>query len=870
MSRLLARASRRHFLRHPWQIALSVLGVALGVAVVVSVDLAASSAQRAFEVGYEAVAGRATHQVVGGPAGLPEGLYRDLRLAGVRSIAPVIEELVTLLPDDPGTPDDRSPGEADADGASPRGRRTLHLLGLDPFAERPFRPYLGRALGGGGATLGPFLTEPGTALLAAPTATELGLVPGDRFRVGVGSGEARLRLLGTFEPASGAGREAVLDLLLVDLATAQELLGMRGLLSRVDVVADDSAAAALAAALPEGASLVRSASRSRSAEQMTRAFRLNLRALSLLALLCGAFLIYNTMTFSVVERRRLIGLLRAVGVTRRQVLLRVLWEAAGVGLLGSAIGVAGGAALGRGLVELVSRTINDLYFSVAVRGVELAPAALAKGLVLGVVATLVATLPAAREATMAPPRATLSRSELEERARAAVPRSTLAALALLALGGVVMVVSGRSIVTAFAGLFAILVGCALLVPLATVALSRALTPLAGRATGLVGRLAVGGVVANLSRTGVAIAALTMALAVTVGVGLMIGSFRSTVERWLDLSLPADLYLSLGSSPGASLLDSRRTLDLGLPERLAAVPGVARVNRLLRVGVRSDDGERVDLLALGIDERSYGAFDFRVGDPSSAWPAFRRGEALLVSEPFAFRTGIGVGDELVLGSPRGPVRLPLAGVFYDYASDRGTAVVDYARYVELWGDERLTALSIFALPGVDGVALEAEVERVAAASGRVQVRSSGTLRRDSLEVFDRTFRITSVLRLLAVGVAFIGVLSAFMALELERSRELGVLRALGVTRGQLRWLVAVQTGFMGLVAGLLSVPVGLVMAGLMIYVINRRSFGWTMPLDGSPWVLLQAVVLAVVAALAAGLYPGARMARVSPAEALREE
>lgn len=864
MSRLLARASRRHLLRHPWQIALSVLGVALGVAVVVSVDLAAASAQRAFEIGYQAVAGRASHQVVGGPGGLPEEVYTELRLGGLRRSAPVVEDLVSFA--GRGVEE----GAAAAGAAGGAGRRTLLLLGLDPFAEEPFRPYLGRAFTAGGAGLGDFLTRPGAAVLASPTARELGLDSGDTFRVVVGTEERRLHLVATVEPSPGPEREAVLDLLVVDLATAQELLGAPGVLSRIDLIADDARAAALAAGLPAGVEIVRAAARSRSAEQMTSAFRLNLRALSLLALLCGAFLIYNTMTFSVVERRRLIGLLRAIGVTRAQVLSRILREAAAVGVAGSLLGVAAGALLGRGLVELVGRTLNDLYFSVAVRGVALDPWILVKGLVLGVTATLVATGPAAREATSAPPRSTLSRSELEERSRAAIPRSTATALVLLALGGALLAFSGHGLAASFAGLFAVLVGCALLVPLATVTASRALAPVAARWGGAVGRLAVSGVAANLSRTGVAIAALTMAVAVTVGVGLMIGSFRSTVERWLALSLPADLYVSLGASPGNRLVDSRRTLDLELPERLEALAGVVRVNRLLRVGVRRSGGDRIELLALGIDERSYGAFDFASGDPATAWPAFRRGEAVLVSEPFSFRTGLGVGDELVLDSPRGAVRLPVAGVFYDYASDLGTAVVDYDRYVATWDDRRLTALSIFARPAADPVALEAEVEGIAAAGGRLLVRSSGTLRRDSLEVFDRTFRITSVLRLLAVGVAFIGVLSAFMALELERARELGILRALGLTRRQLAGLVTTQTGFMGLVAGLLSMPVGIVMAALMIYVINRRSFGWTMPLELEPAVLVQALALGLVAALVAGLYPGSRMARVPPSEALREE
>lgn len=861
----LARSSRRWLGRHPAQTALAVLGVALGVAVVVSVDVATGSARRAFTLSTEAVTGRATHQVVGGPSGLPETLFRALTVeAGVEPAAPVVEGAVTV------------------EGGQAAGGRSLQLLGLDPFSEGPFRTDLDVFTGpgsseraAGGVDLGAFLTRPGAALVSASTAAELGAAPGDRLPL-AGGGE--LLLIGVLTPRE-EGRGGALDgLAITDLATAQELTGQLGRLTRIDLRAPRGAAgeaylARVRSVLPPGARILEAAARGRSTEAMTRAFRLNLQALSLLALICGLFLIYNTSSFSVVQRRTLLGTLRALGVTRRQVLALVLGEAALVALAGTALGLAGGVLLGQGLVGMVTRTINDLYFRLEVRQLAVPAWSLIKGLVLGLGAPLLAALAPAREAATAPPRAVLQRSELEGRAHRALPRAAAAGLALALVGGLLLAVTPR-LVASFAGLFAVLLGLALLTPAATVGMMVPATPLMGRFFGILGRMAARGVVASLSRTAVALAALAVAVSVTVGVGLMIGSFRQTVERWLGSTLQADLYLApAGGSAGFG--DAR--LDADLPARLAAVPGVARVSSVRRVELEAPapgpagrvEVERTRLLALDLDARSYPGFDLRRGDPREVWPAFQEGGAVIVSEVFAYRRGVGVGASLPLPTDRGERSFPIAGVYTDYASDQGLVLMSRRTYERWFDDRRLSALSVF----VDRPEEPGRVDEVAAAlhrRGPWTVRSNRALRESSLAIFDRTFLITGVLRLLAGLVAFIGVLSALMALSLDRARELGVLRANGLTPGQVWKLVTAQTGLLGAVAGLLSLPLGLVLAAVMVYVINRRSFGWSLELAVSPRVLVEAVLLAVLAAVLAGLYPAWKMSRTPPAAALREE
>ncbi|HEX7183233.1 MAG TPA: FtsX-like permease family protein [Thermoanaerobaculia bacterium] len=861
MTPLLWRSSRRYLVRHPWQIGLAILGVALGVAVVVSIDLANSSARRAFALSTEAVTGRATHQIVGGPEGLPDATFRrlvvDAGLAGELPMAPAVEGYA-ILPSPEG-----------------QGRRILHILGLDPFSEPPFRPYLAvggalsRSAGERGLDLAPLLTRPQAGVLSAKTAAELGVRTGGRFQVRVGGVEKTVELAGVLEPADESTRRAIADLLVMDIAAAQELLGRPGQIDRIDLIVPEGdegqrLLARAAAVLPPGAEVRSASSRTRTTDEMTRAFRLNLTALSLLALVCGLFLIYNTMTFSVVQRRTLIGTLRALGVTRNEVFSLVLAEALAVAVLGTAAGLGAGVLLGRELVRLVTQTINDLYFVVSVRDLAVPAFTLVKGAAIGLGATLLAALAPALEATQAPPRAVLTRSMLEARTRRALPRATMLGLGLLLLG-VGLLAIPRSLLVSFAGLFGVILGCALLAPGATVVLVHLLRPPMGRLFGVLGRMAAGGVVSSLSRTAVAIAALVIAVSVTVGVGVMIDSFRRTVVRWLEATLQSDVYAGVPSRAGGF---SGADLNPEVARRAAALPGVERVNTIRRVEVSSPQGP-VRMVVLGTDLEGISVYELQEGDPREVWPAYLEEDAIVVSEPFARKRSIEAGDSLRLRTSRGERAFRVAGVYYDYASDQGLVQMSRRTYLRFWNDCALSGFSLDLAPGTDP---DRTIERLRAVAGDqpLLIQSNRALKKVSLEVFDRTFRITGVLRLLAGLVAFLGVLSSLMALQLERARELGVLRANGLTPGQVWQLVTSQTGLMGLAAGLLSIPVGLALAAIMIFVINRRSFGWTIRMEVAPDILLQALLLALAAALLAGLYPAWKMARTSPALALREE
>ncbi len=853
---LLTRSSVRYLDSHRWQFGLSIVGVALGVAVVVSVDLANASAQRAFELSSDTITGSTTHQVVGGPAGVPQDLYVRLRTqVGLRRAAPVVEGYVSLP-------------QAD-DESSFTGRRPLRILGVDPFSERPFRAGLGT--GPLQLDLNSFLTVPAAVLLSSDTATDLGVAVGDRFEVDVGSRRRELLVTGVLTPPSRADAEAVADLLVSDISTAQEALGLNDRLTRIDLIFDDTEEGArrldrLRAELPQGVRLIPAQARTETTRQMTRAFRLNLRALSLLALVCGVFLVYNTMSFSVVQRRQMIGTMRAIGVTRGEIFRLILAEATMIGLAGTVLGLIGGVAIGRMLVALVTQTINDLYFVVSVNSLALDPLSLGKGAALGIAGSVFASLPSALEATGAPPRAVLMRSQVEARARRRAFPTALGGTVLLAVGGAMLLLSGRDLLLSFVALFFTIIGFASLTPAAVVVGMRLAAPPMGRALGPLGRIATRGVTASLSRTAVAIAALMIAISVVVGVGVMIDSFRGTVTRWLGTILVADLYVA-PPAPGATPVSFE--LDAETRSRIESVDGVDRISTVRGLDIPTAAGGRVRLAVFDIDARGQAGFRFTSGDADEIWSAVLRQEALIVTEPYAYRYGTRVGSQIELLTDLGPRDFTVAGIYYNYASEEGLVAMDRRAYERYWNDRTISGFSVYLDEGTDLTETSRQI-RAALGDREMVIQSNRALRQISLEVFDRTFLITGVLRLLVTLVAVIGVLNALMSLQLERAREIGVLRALGLTPREVWRLVASQSGLMGAAAGALALPVGLCLAAIMVFVINRRSFGWTLDMEVAPAILLQAFLLALIASLVAGLYPAYRSSNTRPAVALREE
>ena len=845
LTRTLLLTGVRDMQRRPVQMVLMLLGVALGVAVVVAIDLANTSASRGFALSAETIVGRATHQIRGNSGVVAEDIYRRVRTElGLRAAAPVVTGTV-LAPDLDAQP--------------------LRIMGIDPSAEAPFRNFLGTG-GALPADFTGFYTQPYSVVVPIRLAQRYGLEPGGQLLLLANDREVRVNIWAVLDPGTDGLRRALDGMLLMDVSTAQELLGMEGSLSYVDLIATQPELDLLQKRLPASVRLAPATEQTKTIGNLADAFQLNLSALSLLALVVGMFLIYNTVMFSVVQRRAVLGTLRALGVTGQQLFALVMLEAAVISAVGAAAGVGLGWVLGQSAVRLVTQTINDLYYVSTVRDAPLAFFTVAKGVVLGIGASLFAAALPAYEAARVAPVTAMRRSSLEDRVRGQIPLLSVAAVLLIGSGAGVLFAIPSSLLAGFAGMFMLVLGAALLVPGTTLLLMHLAGFTLGRLAGTLGRMAARSVSKSLSRTAVAIAALMVAVSVTLAVSIMTRSFRDTVINWLELTLSADLFIT---APVIGATGPASTLSAAVLPIVSAVPGVQSVETIRGTTAFSQFGEVRLAVFDARMQRDRRVYRFEDGTPEQIWDAVQAG-SVLVSEPFAYRHALPrKGASVTLRTDRGEQTFPVAAVVYDYASDQGVVFMARAVYDQYWDDRGISSLAVSVAPGytTDGVAADL---RTALAGSALSVVSNRALREQALLVFDRTFAITDALRVLAVLVAFIGVLSALMALQLERTRELATMQAVGLGRAQLNGLALMETGLMGAAAGLFSLPTGYVLSYVLIYVINLRSFGWTIQMQVPALPFGQALLISILAALLAAVYPLWRQHRMPVAAGLRQE
>jgi putative ABC transport system permease protein len=721
------RAGLYWFFRHPWQLVLAVVGIVAGVSVMAAVDIATDSARRAFLLSMDAIHGEATHQIVAGPRGVDEALYVDLRTRrAFRNVAPIV------------------------DGYVEAGDTTLRLLGVDVFAEREFRrwtlPGAGAdgLLGGDHASdreiVGRLLTRAGTVLMSQRTAERLGVAVGDRFEVRADGRERAAVVAGIVGDDATAGLD---EILVADIATAQEWLSRIGRLTRIDVriaPTDDQSLERLRGILPPDVRVLDAEGRTQSVREMSDAFMTNLMAMSLLALLVGIFLIYNSVSFAVLQRRGLLGVLRALGVTSREAFLLVMFEALVLGAAGSLLGLAVGIWLGERLLGLVSRSINDLYFVVSVTEISVTLPTLATAFAAGCGATLLAAALPALEAAASRPQLALMRSSVERRTRRAVPIVALAGLILAILAVALLAVSGHNLPAGLAAVFMLLLGCALAIPLLVRIVATLAAPVAAAFGGIAARHAIAGIGASLSRTGVAVVALAVAVSATIGVTVMVDSFRTAVVDWVERSLRADLYVGVGDG----------SLEPTLARDLQKVDGIAAYSSTRRVWLDAP-GIFTRLTVLDLPPEAYAGTRLLQGEPDDVWPAFEADGGVLVSASYAYRHDVGPGESVMLPTRHGSRAFPVVATFQSYDADLDAVLMSRHTYDVFWDDPAIDSLGLYLEDDADPATVIAHLRQVSAGRQTLLVRSNAELRERTMAVFNRTFVITDVLYWLALGV-----------------------------------------------------------------------------------------------------------------------
>lgn len=843
----------RPILREKFRSALTVLGIAVGVAVVVAIQLANQSALRAFRESVDAIAGRANYQIVPDVAPLDERVLFSLRPLwsdGAR-FAPVI--------DIEGVMNDATP---------------IRVLAVDLLSDLHFRDYkyarietgahAGKAWGSAARELNQYfaLFAPDAIVLPAPFAREHGLALGSKLTISLVGRRQTFIVRGLLE-AKGPATAFNGSIAVCDIATAQRAFGMTGKLSRIDMLLPDERLVSRVH-LPRGVRIERPSRRNERVEKMLRAFRVNLFALAGVALLVGMFLVYNTVLISILRRRKDVGVLKTVGTSPRQIFGAFVAEGLLFGLVGSVLGVILGQLLASGILRAVGRTINTLYVATQPEAVVLTPQVIALGVAVGTILSLLSSLQPALEASRVRPTAMI-RAGLQQRIANPLLLVIVAMACFIAGALVSRLPPVRGIAVAgYVSVLLVVAGFSFLAPAIVRGTARVCAPLLERTFGIVGRLAAVSLPASLRRTSIAGAALSVATGMMVAVALMVGSFRETVRIWVNQTVSSDLWLR----PSKGLSNAQIALfPPDIANALYAVPFIDAIDR-----VRGKDVVYRDtIIAMGSGDfpvvAQYG--DLPMIAPRSSREALAnamRNNGVVVSESFALKFDKNLGDVIEIAN----ARFPIAGIYRDYSNDRGVVVMDRALYTRTFHDDAINTIVVYLKPGVTTDFARRELERTLGPRYNAFVVTNGEVRAEVMRIFDQTFMITYALLGVAIVVAVLGIVNTMAALILERARELALLRISGLSVRELTTMIVLESSLLGVASTFTGLVMGYALSWILIYVINKQSFGWTIDFHTPVALIAASLGITLLASALAGLAPARLARRIDMAAAVKSE
>ena len=827
----------------PFQAAGMAGAIALGVAMVAAIHWINASALYSFERGVGALSGRAGTAVLPVGPSLDEGL-----LPRIRSLPGVAEAYPALRMDLPLGPD-----------------RTLPLLGVDLLRDAALRGgYLPEVGGEGGLDFSRLLDR-GAILLGRKAAGLLDKGAGDRVAVQHATDEVPLTVVGLLPPEAFWADGAVMD-----IAAAQWTFGRSGELDRIDVVLKKGASrGAFARRVRELAGEEVRLSRPRVEAQrldaMTEAYRTNLNVLALVGLLTAAFLVYSLLALSLRRRRTHFAVLRVLGMERGRLAAWLLGEGLILGVTGAAVGLGLGLVLAWLGVTTLGGDLGAGYFSdIPTRLHANAGDMLALG-GLGVLAAMVGTAAPVLDNVRGAGEAAMRRGGAEERRGiGTVVRLVLAGLAAVAATLLAGAPALRGLpLGGYAAILLVLAAGLLIAPPALGLLARALPVLRRRFAFLVAR---GQLLGAPRRAAMSVSAVLVSFALLVAMATMIHSFRGSVVAWLDQILAADLYVRSGPEEAVAYIPpaeiaalegwaSVRYLDALRQFELDWAPGDAEPRAPLRVTAR-----RLDL------PPTRRALEVMRG----RWPEPADDRGVLVSEVMARRHGLGPGDTLAVPLGGKDRRLRVTGVWRDYSYQWGHLVMERSTYRAFTGDGRAGELALYLAPGADREAVRARLGQLFAGAPALEIAAPARIRRQSLRIFDRSFAVTYVLVVVAVGVGLVGTLQSLAVQAVERRGELAMLRFLGFRVRDLARSQAYEAGLIGAFGGLLGLGVGAVVAVILVKVVNDQSFLWALPVDFPAGLLAGALGGLVVATATGGWLLGRAQGRRDPTRAVGEE
>jgi len=848
--RLFLTHSWRYYRRHRILAALNIVGIALGITVFISIQIVNQSALNAFKASVDLVAGRANLSVEAEGTRFDESVYPLLKKSKyILEATPVVEEFC-LLPDYPG--------------------QYLHILGVDPFSARALNVYELREQDQGAGLS--FFSDPESIAVTEELADRLKLKIDDKIKIQTGKGIATLRIAALIkfrEDAVGSSPE----LAVMDIANVQDRFSLQGKLNRIDCLVEpdwlndpanlQSLKEELGQGLPGNARLTEPGRRGARVDKMVEAFQLNLTALSLIALVVGMFLIYNTMSATVVRRRAEIGLLRSIGLQAREVQALFLGEALLFGILGIVLGSVLGILLAQFLVGAVAQTLTSLYMLVRVNELTVSPSTVALAAFAGLGAVLAAAWFPSLEATKVKPVEALSLGHLILKSIHSTKKWTIYALGLLVLAcllGYLSLSLGWKWLS-FGSALSALLGMAFFVPdlsktISQIKMSKPLTLV----------LALRNFGNSLHRNSVTAAALVTAVSMVLGISIMIHSFRITVDSWIGRTIQADLYIAPASN---FLIGMGERIPQEVVEKVKRLSQGSEFNAYREIRVQLGD-QPVKLSSADVQMvRKHHRFRIIAGsDEGIEMPSDP--QKVMVSEAFARQHAKQVGDRFKLATPDREKTIIVAAVYEDFTTDRGLIFMDSKIYQALWRDTEANSLALYFTSEIDSLSLQQNLSRELASSGQYLVYSNKKIRDEAMRIFDQTFAVTHLLRFISLLVAGIGIFLSISILTSERQREIAVLRAIGGSRSQVVKIILWESALLGSVSAILGTIGGFVLAVILTYVINVSFFGWTIEW-ATPWLtVLLTPLFVVLTALLSAFYPAWKAAHKEIANAVREE
>ena len=848
----------RYYFRSFTQSILAVLGVAVGIAVFVAVDLANDSAKQSFRNSAVSIFGDTEFQLMGSTSGISENVYSDVVKSAelqplLNIIRPIIDKQITLT---------------DSNGVEDKYR----LLGINVINEN--------VLSGNNKYGIDFLNSSQTGFntfaenqvfVSSILKNKKQLSIADEFLVE--DTNNKVSIVGFFQGDNSLQRELMQNVIITDISVAQNITNSNGILTRIDIssVYDQNEKIALDkwfSLLPSGVQLIPSYTYSEARKSITKSFDTNLLALSLLALLVGLYLIYNMMTFSIHRRKNLFGTLRAIGVTKNEIFFLVLVEGLLIGLIGAIFGIILGILLAYFLLGLISSTINYQFFSSSPNSIALDITIIYQALILGISGSIVSVLIPAWSASRIQPRELIDIYGKYSTYNNYHMVLFFLGLLLCSIGYLITLAPITNLIIGFIAMFLVIVGLSLTVPTTTqivLLIISSILEKIGRPT--IVTLSVETIKNSLNTIAICIAALSVSIAMTIGIGCMIQSFRATVEEWLNQSLVADIYIA---PPTLSFGQDLKGIDDEFIKYVSDIPEIEYISQLGSFEIFKD-GYLLNLIVVDSAEKIFDeVIQLKEGEKKDIWNDFVQTDSILISEPLAFQKNIQINDTFDILTDTGLKSFTVRGIYYDYSSTSGIAMVSKQVYDNYWNNSKVTSLALYLNDSQNSEVVFNKLLDKFDTDWDLQIISSKKLNNASMEIFDKTFEITFVLRSISLIVAFIGILGAISAIILSRAREFSILKSIGFTNNQLRSIIGNQTLIIGIISGLISIPLGIIITNLLIQIINKQSFGWSIPMQLLPSVFIEGIIVAILSAVLASIYPSVKISRNNIRKALMGE